>query len=118
MVHTSPARKPELHKESANHEGRHINVFCSEEDACYVADIPDLKFCSAFGETPEVAVREVVEAKLTWIEAAQASGKPVPRLAIVLLFNKFQHEPYQLPKSLFTVVWPHPVKTPCSKALI
>jgi hypothetical protein len=24
----------------------HINVFYSEKDKCYVADIPDLKFCS------------------------------------------------------------------------
>ena len=27
----------------------HINVFHSEEDGGYIADIPDLKFCSAFG---------------------------------------------------------------------
>lgn len=40
-----------------------INVFWSEEDECYVADIPDLKCCSAFGSTPEEAVREVVVAK-------------------------------------------------------
>jgi len=31
----------------------HINVFFSEEDDCYIADIPDLKYCSALGETPE-----------------------------------------------------------------
>ena len=34
----------------------HINVFYSEEDEGNIADIPDLKPCSAFGETPEVAV--------------------------------------------------------------
>ena len=37
----------------------HINVFYSEDDEGYIADIPDLKFCSAFGSTPEEAVREV-----------------------------------------------------------
>jgi predicted RNase H-like HicB family nuclease len=57
----------------------HINVFYSEEDKGYIADIPDLRFCSAFGETPEVAVHEVLIAKQAWIETAQASGKPVPR---------------------------------------
>jgi predicted RNase H-like HicB family nuclease len=31
----------------------HINVFYSEEDEDYIADVPDLKTCSAFGETPE-----------------------------------------------------------------
>ncbi len=56
----------------------HINVFYSEEDEGYIADIPDLRFCSAFGETPEVALREALEAKKAWLEAAQASGKPIP----------------------------------------
>ncbi len=37
----------------------HINVFYSEEDQAYVADIPDLPLCSAFGDTPESAVHEV-----------------------------------------------------------
>ena len=57
----------------------HINVFYSEADDCYVADIPDLKFCSAFGESPELAVREVMIAKTAWLEAAEASGKPIPQ---------------------------------------
>ena len=56
----------------------HINVFYSEEDEGYIADIPDLKFCSAFGETPEDAVRELGLAKAAWIEAATAAGKPIP----------------------------------------
>ena len=56
----------------------HINVFWSEEDGCYVADIPDLKYCSAFGSTPEEAVREVVVAKQAWLETARSTGKPVP----------------------------------------
>jgi predicted RNase H-like HicB family nuclease len=56
----------------------HINVFYSKEDEAYVADIPDLTFCSALGDTPEEAVREVQLAKTAWINAAQDSGKPVP----------------------------------------
>jgi predicted RNase H-like HicB family nuclease len=31
----------------------HINIFYSEEDETYIADIPDLKYCSAIGESPE-----------------------------------------------------------------
>ncbi len=57
----------------------HINVFYSEEDEGYIADIPDLKQCSAFGETPEDAVREVLIAKDAWLQAARAAGKPIPR---------------------------------------
>lgn len=57
----------------------HINIFCSEDDAGYIADIPDLEACSAFGETPEAALNEVQIAKEAWIEAARAEGKPIPR---------------------------------------
>ncbi len=56
----------------------HINIFYSEEDEGYIADIPDLKFCSAFGDTPEEALREVQIAKTAWLEAARAEGKPIP----------------------------------------
>ena len=56
----------------------HINVFYSEEDGGYIADIPDLKQCSAFGQTPEEALHEVLLAKEAWLEAAHAAGKPIP----------------------------------------
>jgi len=56
----------------------HINIFCSEEDEGYIADIPDLKYCSAFGDTPEEALREVLIAKSAWLGAAHAEGKPIP----------------------------------------
>jgi predicted RNase H-like HicB family nuclease len=29
----------------------HINIFYSQEDEGYIADIPDLKYCSGFGLT-------------------------------------------------------------------
>lgn len=56
----------------------HINIFFSEEDQGYIADIPDLDSCSAFGETPEEALHEIVKAKAAWLEAARSSGKPIP----------------------------------------
>jgi len=56
----------------------HINIFYSDEDGGYIADIPDLDFCSAFGDTPEQALAEVEQAKKTWLEAARQSGKPIP----------------------------------------
>jgi predicted RNase H-like HicB family nuclease len=56
----------------------HINIFYSEEDGSYVADIPDLEACSAFGDTPEEALLEVEEAKEAWLEAARELGKPIP----------------------------------------
>lgn len=57
----------------------HINIFYSDEDGGYIADIPDLKSCSAFGATPEEALNEVEVAKAAWLEAARQSGKPIPQ---------------------------------------
>ncbi|MGH2654226.1 MAG: type II toxin-antitoxin system HicB family antitoxin [Actinomycetota bacterium] len=56
----------------------HINVFYSDEDGGYIADIPDLEACSAFGTTPESAVTEVLRAKDAWLTAAREEGKPIP----------------------------------------
>ena len=56
----------------------HINIFFSEEDGGYIADIPDLDSCSAFGATDEEALAEVKLAKEAWIEAARQAGKPIP----------------------------------------
>ena len=56
----------------------HINIFYSEDDEGYIADIPDLEACSAFGETPDEALHEVQQAKKLWVEAASAESKPIP----------------------------------------
>ena len=56
----------------------HINIFYSKEDGGYIADIPDLESCSAFGETPEQALKEVEIAKKAWLKAARQAGKPIP----------------------------------------
>jgi predicted RNase H-like HicB family nuclease len=57
----------------------HINVFFSDADDCYVAVIPDLKYCSAFGDTPEAAVREVLVAKAAWLAVARKKKKAIPK---------------------------------------
>ncbi|MCC5635185.1 type II toxin-antitoxin system HicB family antitoxin [Nostoc sp. CHAB 5844] len=56
----------------------HINIFYSQEDKGYIADIPDLKYCSAFGLTEEEALHEVLKAKEAWLEAAKQEGKAIP----------------------------------------
>ena len=56
----------------------HINIFYSEEDEGYIADISDLKTCSAFGHTPEEALREVQIAKAAWLDAARLEGIAIP----------------------------------------
>ena len=65
----------------------HINIFYSEEDEGYIADIPNLESCSAFGHTPkESASFELETAKQAWLEAAawgrSACSMPAYRPAI------------------------------------
>ena len=57
----------------------HINIFYSEADGGYIADIPDLEACSAFGRTPAEALEQAQIAKEAWLEAARVEGKPIPR---------------------------------------
>ncbi len=56
----------------------HINIFYSEEDEAFIADIPDLQYCSASGATPEEALQEVLAAKTLWLEVAREKGMDIP----------------------------------------
>jgi predicted RNase H-like HicB family nuclease len=55
-----------------------IIVFWPNEDGAWVADVPDLKSCSAFGDTPEEAVAEVRLAMEAWLSAAREAGHSIP----------------------------------------
>lgn len=57
----------------------HIHIFYSDDDDGYIADIPDLRHCSAFGKTPDEALAEVLKAKKSWLDAAQANKKEIPK---------------------------------------
>jgi len=54
----------------------HINIFYSEDDQGYIADIPDPTYCSAFGENSEEALKEVIKAKKAWLESAMKNALP------------------------------------------
>lgn len=56
----------------------HVNLFWYEPDESWVADVPDLKSCSAFGDTPEEALAEVQQAMQLWLEVAEERGLPIP----------------------------------------
>ena len=56
----------------------HINVFWSDEDRCWIADVPDLKTCAAHGDSPEGAVAEVLVAMEGWLDVARQQGAPIP----------------------------------------
>ncbi len=56
----------------------HINVFWSDEDSCWIADVPDLRGCSAHGDTPTEAITEAELAVSLWLETAVKRGVPIP----------------------------------------
>ena len=47
-------------------------------DANYIADVPDFKYISAFGETPEEALHEVLIALEMTVEVYREQGKALP----------------------------------------
>lgn len=56
----------------------HINVFWYPDDACWIADVPDLRPCSAAGNSPETALAGVCGTVAAWLEAARLADLPVP----------------------------------------
>src|SRR3546814_2101944 len=56
----------------------HINLFWSDEDDCWIADVPDLKYCSAHGATAEEAAREIEIAMRLWLEVSAERGEEPP----------------------------------------
>jgi predicted RNase H-like HicB family nuclease len=55
-----------------------IEIFYSEEDEGFIAVVPELPGCSAFGETQERALREVKIAMKLWLETAREIGREIP----------------------------------------
>jgi predicted RNase H-like HicB family nuclease len=56
---------------------RYAIVISWSEDDGWIADVPDLKSCSAFGNTREEAVAEVGIAIDAWLAAARDAELPI-----------------------------------------
>lgn len=76
-----------------------VKIFPDPEgEGDYIAEIEELKGCSAFGDTPEEALEEIKTAMQLWIESAKKHGKPIPKSKkqqIIESRKKFQ---YTIPK--------------------
>ena len=59
----------------------HINIFWSDEDGCWIADVPDLRG-STRGRTPKEAAAEAQEAIALSLETARDEGIAIPEHAI------------------------------------
>lgn len=79
-----------------------INILWSEEDQCYIAEVPELEGCMTHGKTPAGAARGAEEAIASWIQAARRLGHPIPEpVAKRKASGKFNVRiPKQLHKSL------------------
>jgi predicted RNase H-like HicB family nuclease len=55
-----------------------IELFYSEEDEGFIAIVPELPGCSAFGETEEWALKEVKIAMQLWLQTATEIGRAMP----------------------------------------
>jgi predicted RNase H-like HicB family nuclease len=60
----------------------HINLFWSAEDKYWIADVPDLRPCSAHGDARAEALANVKDAIEGWLEVALERGCQFRRLAI------------------------------------
>ncbi len=56
----------------------HLNIFWSVEDDCWIADVPDLKYCSAHGETATQAAAEAEVAIGLFVESLIEHDDPIP----------------------------------------
>ena len=55
-----------------------IVVYWSDEDDCYIAEVPELPGCMAYGADRQEVVRNVELVIDQWLETAQEEGRPIP----------------------------------------
>jgi len=54
-------------------------IYWSQEDDVFVAEVPELPGCMAHGDTPEDALAIAQQAIELWIETAKEFGDPIPQ---------------------------------------
>ncbi len=55
-----------------------IIIYWSEEDRCYVAEVPELPGCMADGSTYQKALSNVQIIIEEWLETARELNRPIP----------------------------------------
>jgi predicted RNase H-like HicB family nuclease len=63
---------------SVNEPHYHINLFWSADDDCWIADVPDLRPCSAHGDTRKEALENCYDAIEGWLSVARENGIEIP----------------------------------------
>jgi predicted RNase H-like HicB family nuclease len=55
-----------------------INIYWSQEDEAYLAEVPELPGCMADGETYQAALENVQIIMQEWIDTARELGREIP----------------------------------------
>ena len=55
-----------------------INIYWSDEDQVFIAEVPELPGCMTHGDTQAAALANANEAIQLWIDTANEFGDPVP----------------------------------------
>ena len=56
-----------------------IEIFYSDDDEGYIAVVPELPGCSAYGESEEQALQEIKTAIDLWLSTARSMGRDIPK---------------------------------------
>ena len=54
-------------------------VFWSDEDGCYVVEVPELPGCMADGKTYQEAIEKAQTIISEWIDTAESTGREIPQ---------------------------------------
>ena len=57
-----------------------VEIFCSEEDGAFIANVPELPYCCAFGGTYEEALREARIAMDLYLSVLREECTEAPKL--------------------------------------
>lgn len=56
-----------------------VVIYWSDEDGCYLADVPELPGCIAHGASYQEALANAEAAMTHWLEVARELGRTIPQ---------------------------------------
>ncbi len=56
-----------------------IIIYWSEEDNCFIAEMPELPGCMADGKTYDECIKNIEVIASEWIETAKEIGREIPK---------------------------------------
>jgi predicted RNase H-like HicB family nuclease len=56
-----------------------VIIYWSQEDAAFIAEVPELPGCMAHGSTQMEALENVDQAIELWLDTAREFGDPIPK---------------------------------------